>query len=218
MDEPGVVVIPRLTRHEYRNILRDLTGGIVLNAGQYLPNEGGAGEGFSNVGAAQGMGVAQFEKYLEAAKGALSHLRVSPHDGLVWSTVPREPVHDSKATIAEAVEILKVSVPEPPVPQVSTRLRLSAISTFVTSSHMTVTAPSSSVSQTPLSCRATRKAAICASVICPVMMPRISAVMSSVCRSWRCVSCRIAILMSMGLPVLVSSQRCPASRKFFNNR
>ncbi len=103
MDEPGMVIIPRLTRHEYRNILRDLTGGIVLNAGQYLPNEGGAGEGFSNVGAAQGMGVAQFEKYLEAAKGALSHLRVSPHDGLVWSTVPREPVHDSKAAIAEAV-------------------------------------------------------------------------------------------------------------------
>jgi hypothetical protein len=49
------------------------------------------------------MGVAQFEKYLEAAKGALSHLRVSPHDGWVWSEVPREPVNDSKAAIAEAV-------------------------------------------------------------------------------------------------------------------
>lgn len=103
MDAPGLVVMSRLARHEYRNIIRDLSGGIVLNAGAYLPNEGGAGEGFSNVGAAQGMGVAQFEKYLEVAKGALSHLRVSPHDGLVWSAVPREPVPDTKSAIAEAV-------------------------------------------------------------------------------------------------------------------
>lgn len=106
MDALGVVVMSRLARHQYRNIIRDLSGGIVLNAGEYLPNEGGAGEGFSNVGAAQGMGVAQFEKYLEAAKGALNHLRVSPHDGLVWSAVPRAPVNDSKAAIAEAVDDL----------------------------------------------------------------------------------------------------------------
>lgn len=104
MDDPGVVVMPRLTRHEYRNVIRDLSGGIVVTAGEYLPNEGGAGEGFSNVGEAQGMGTAQFEKYLEAAKGALKHLRVSPHDGLVWSTVPREPVEDAKAQIKEAVD------------------------------------------------------------------------------------------------------------------
>lgn len=104
MDDPGVVVMPRLTRHEYRNVIRDLSGGIVVTAGEYLPNEGGAGEGFSNVGEAQGMGTAQFEKYLEAAKGALKHLRVSPHDGLVWSTVPREPVEDLKAQIKEAVD------------------------------------------------------------------------------------------------------------------
>jgi len=104
MDDPGVVVMPRLTRHEYRNVIRDLSGGIVVTAGEYLPNEGGAGEGFSNVGEAQGMGTAQFEKYLEAAKGALKHLRVSPHDGLVWSAVPCEPVEGVKAQIKEAVD------------------------------------------------------------------------------------------------------------------
>lgn len=106
MDDPGPVVMARLTRPEYRNVIRDLSGGIVLSAGQYLPNEGGAGEGFSNVGEAQGMGVAQFEKYLEAAKGALKHLRVSPHDGFVWSAVPREPVEEVSAQIKEAVDDL----------------------------------------------------------------------------------------------------------------
>lgn len=104
MDDPGDVTMARLTREEYRNVIRDLSGGAVLKGGEYLPNEGGAGEGFSNVGAAQGMGVAQFEKYLEAAKVALKHLRVSPHDGFVWSTVPREPVEDDKAQIKEAVD------------------------------------------------------------------------------------------------------------------
>jgi hypothetical protein len=105
-DDPGNVVMARLTREEYRRVIRDLSGGVVLNAGAYLPNEGGAGEGFSNVGEAQGMGLAQFEKYLEAAKGALRHLRVSPHDGLVWSAVPREPVEDAAAQIKEATDDL----------------------------------------------------------------------------------------------------------------
>ena len=104
MDDPGVVTMPRLTRHEYRNVIRDLSGGIVLKAGDLLPNEGGAGEGFSNVGEAQGMSMAQFEKYLEAAKGALRHLRASPHAGLVWSAVPHEPVEDAKAQIKEACD------------------------------------------------------------------------------------------------------------------
>jgi hypothetical protein len=104
MDDPGVVMMTRLTRHEYRNVIRDLSGGIVLKVGELLPNEGGAGEGFSNVGEAQGMSMAQFEKYLEAAKGALRHLRASPHAGLVWSAVPHEPVEEAKAQIKEACD------------------------------------------------------------------------------------------------------------------
>ena len=101
MDDAGEVMMARLTRKEYRNVVRDLSGGIVLRAGEMLPNEGGAGEGFSNVGAAQGMGVAQFEKYIEAAKGALRHLRVYPHHGLVWSALPHEPVENVAAQIEE---------------------------------------------------------------------------------------------------------------------
>lgn len=104
MDDPGVVVMPRLTRNEYRNVIRDLSGGIMMKAGEYLPNEGGAGEGFANVGEAQAMSAAQFEKYIEAAKGALHCLRVSAHDGLVWSGVPRESVDDPKAAIKEATD------------------------------------------------------------------------------------------------------------------
>lgn len=91
-DDPGLVVMPRLTPAEYRNVLRDLSGGVVQNAGRFLPIEGGAGEGFSNVGQAQGMNAAQFEKYLEAAKLSLRHLRVSPVHGLIWQEVPRDPV------------------------------------------------------------------------------------------------------------------------------
>ena len=103
-DDPGPVVIPRLTREEYRNVIRDLSGGVVADAGRLLPNEGGAGEGFSNVGAAQGMTAAQFEKYVEAAKSALRHLRAYPSGGLVWRPLPREPVDDPAAARQEAVD------------------------------------------------------------------------------------------------------------------
>ncbi|MEQ8784827.1 MAG: DUF1592 domain-containing protein [Pirellulaceae bacterium] len=91
-DDPGLVVMPRLTPAEYRNVIRDLSGGVVTGGGRFLPNEGGAGEGFSNVGEAQGMNAAQLEKYLEAARDVLRHLRVSPTAGMVWREVPREAV------------------------------------------------------------------------------------------------------------------------------
>jgi hypothetical protein len=101
--DPGAVVIPRLTKSEYRNVIRDLTGGIVRTGGEFLPNEGGAGEGFANVGEAQGMGVAQFERYLEAAKGALRHLRATPTTGLEWRPMPADAVNDPGEARADAV-------------------------------------------------------------------------------------------------------------------
>jgi hypothetical protein len=105
-DDPGLVVMPRLAKHEYRNVLRDLSGGVLRTAGEYLPNEGGAGEGFANVGEAQSMSPAALEKYLEAAKGALRHLRVSPRDGLVWSAVPHDAVDEPAAARQEAIDDL----------------------------------------------------------------------------------------------------------------
>ncbi|MEM7011830.1 MAG: DUF1587 domain-containing protein, partial [Verrucomicrobiota bacterium] len=106
-DEPGHVVMQRLTKQEYRNVIRDLTGGVVTDAGGYLPNEGGAGEGFNNVGEAQGMGATQVEKFLEAARLSLRHLRATPADGLVWRAVPSEPVDEpAKARLDMVNEIL----------------------------------------------------------------------------------------------------------------
>jgi len=102
-DEPGRVVMPRLTPAEYRNVIRDLSGGVVTDAGRYLPNEGGAGEGFSNVGEAQGMNAAQYEKYLEAARAAMKHLRVSPRSGMVWRAVQRDSVDGPDEARSELV-------------------------------------------------------------------------------------------------------------------
>ena len=102
-DDPGHVVMARLTPHQYRNVIRDLSGGVVTDAGRFLPNEGGAGEGFSNVGEAQSMTPAQLEKYLDAAKDVLAHLRVSPVLGMTWSRYPRNPNHEPRLARQEAV-------------------------------------------------------------------------------------------------------------------
>jgi mono/diheme cytochrome c family protein len=102
--DPGLVVMPRLTKSEYRNVIRDLSDGVVRDGGHYLPQEGGAGEGFSNVGEAQGMNPAQFEKYVEAARQVLRHVRAYPNDGLQWSVVPQEPVDEPAAARKEATD------------------------------------------------------------------------------------------------------------------
>ena len=102
-DDPGHLVMARLTPHEYRNVIRDLSGGIVTDAGRFLPNEGGAGEGFSNVGEAQSMTPAQLERYLDAAKDALAHLRVSPATGIKWRRFPRIPIDEPRLARQEAV-------------------------------------------------------------------------------------------------------------------
>ena len=88
-DDPGIVAMPRLTGYEYRNAIRDLTDGVVNTAGRYLPNEGGAGEGFANVGLAQGMTAAHLERYLDASRDALRHLTVTPSDGMLWRETAR---------------------------------------------------------------------------------------------------------------------------------
>lgn len=107
-DEPGHVVMQRLTKQEYRNVLRDLTDGIVVDAGKYLPEEGGTGEGFDNVGEAQGMETAQVEKFLEAGRLALRHMRATPAGGMVWRAVPREPVDEpAKARLDAVNDILE---------------------------------------------------------------------------------------------------------------
>ena len=116
-DDPGEVAMARLTPYEYRNVIRDLSGGVVANGGRLLPNEGGAGEGFSNVGTAQVMTLPQYEKYVDAAKDALRHLRVnpikesgspggrpSPEVSMAWKPFPRQSVDAPAAARQEVVD------------------------------------------------------------------------------------------------------------------
>ncbi|KAA5540723.1 DUF1592 domain-containing protein [Roseiconus nitratireducens] len=111
-DDPGRVELTRLTPYEYRNIMRDISGGVFVGAGRFLPNEGGAGEGFANVGAAQSMTLAQYEKYVDAARNTLAHVRFYPLANnneaadSAWTTYPRsasdEPV-DARQEVADEI-------------------------------------------------------------------------------------------------------------------
>jgi hypothetical protein len=103
-DDPGLVVMPRLTRDDYARVARDLAGQKFDRPPSWpLPAEGGAGEGFGNVGQAQGMNDALLEKYLHAAKEFLSHLRADPEAGFVWSEAARMPVETPAELRREAV-------------------------------------------------------------------------------------------------------------------
>lgn len=105
-DDPGQIAMARLTPYEYRNVIRDLSGGIVSSGGRWMPNEGGAGEGFANVGEAQVMTPQQYEKYLDAAKDTLRHLRVYPCSefNMVWTAYPRSPVLRSESARKELTD------------------------------------------------------------------------------------------------------------------
>ncbi len=88
--DPGAVVLRRLNNAQYTYTLRDLTG-IDLQVARDFPNDGAAGEGFTNVGAALVMSPALLSKYLDAAKSIASHAVPLP-DGMRFSpgTTPRD--------------------------------------------------------------------------------------------------------------------------------
>ena len=85
-NDPGPVVMPRLDWAQYHYAVRDLTGH-EISLDQFIPRDAPAGEGFSNVGSAHEMNVMRLEKYLRAADHVLSHARVSPGSGIVWSPI-----------------------------------------------------------------------------------------------------------------------------------
>ena len=82
--DPGPVPLRRLTNDEYAYTIRDLTGVTSLQPTNEFPVDGAAGEGFTNVGAAQGMSPALLQKYYEAAKGIAAHAALFP-DGIRFS-------------------------------------------------------------------------------------------------------------------------------------
>ncbi len=104
LNDPGLVVMPRLTRSEYDRVIRDITGK-PISVSHILPDEGGAGEGFSNVGEAHSVSIMQIEKYLDASKLVLEHLVATP-DGWYWS---ERPLKDAK-TPEETVENMKLAI------------------------------------------------------------------------------------------------------------
>lgn len=86
-NDPGVVVMPRLTRDTYNRALSQIAG-VEIEPGNVLPPEGLAGEGFSNVGAAHSIGPGTLEKYLKAASETMRYLTASPVNGLQWAEKP----------------------------------------------------------------------------------------------------------------------------------
>jgi len=76
--DPGSVALRRLTNAEYNYSLRDITGVDALDPTREFPVDGAAGEGFTNVGFAQGMSPALATKYLDAAKRVATHAVLLP--------------------------------------------------------------------------------------------------------------------------------------------
>ena len=74
---PGKPVLRRLNRSEYANTMRDLLK-IHVNAAHALPDDGAGGEGFDNASETLFISPIHAEKYLEAAREALSHALLDP--------------------------------------------------------------------------------------------------------------------------------------------
>lgn len=74
---PGKPILRRLNRSEYANTMRDLLK-IHVNAAHALPDDGAGGEGFDNASETLFISPIHAEKYLEAAREALSHALLDP--------------------------------------------------------------------------------------------------------------------------------------------
>ena len=77
-DDPGPVVLRRLSNDEYNYTVRDLTGVTTLNPTREFPVDGASGEGFINSGAGQSMSPSLVTKYLDAGKEVASHAVLTP--------------------------------------------------------------------------------------------------------------------------------------------
>ena len=104
---PGRPVLRRLNRTEYANTVRDLLG-IHVNAAHALPDDGAGGEGFDNASETLFISPIHAEKYLDAAREALSHalLDPSPRSRLLTSA-PSESITPTTA----AEQILRQFLP-----------------------------------------------------------------------------------------------------------
>ncbi len=81
--DPGRVILRRLSNVELDRTVRELTG-LDLRPAREFPEDGAAGEGFTNSGEALVMSPALLTKYMEAARGIADHLVLLP-DGMRFS-------------------------------------------------------------------------------------------------------------------------------------
>jgi hypothetical protein len=81
--DPGAVVMAHLTPTQYERVIHDLTG-MRLPVASQLPRDGGAGEGFDNVGSAQDVTSLHVQAFLTTATQIVSHARVLPGMPLEW--------------------------------------------------------------------------------------------------------------------------------------
>lgn len=104
-NDPGRVVMPRMTKAEYDRVIRDLTG-LELNAARFLPNDSLAGEGFANVGEAQGTTMGEIERFLGAAGLVMQHLHASPETGLNWFARPLDPAKSREKLVERQIRLI----------------------------------------------------------------------------------------------------------------
>ncbi|MCB1077850.1 MAG: DUF1587 domain-containing protein, partial [Verrucomicrobiae bacterium] len=85
--DPGPSSLRRLTKSEYNNTIRDLTG-VDLQPARYFSGDGAGGEGFDNNAEGMSMPPMMVEKYFEAAREISKHADVSHVGGIVFSADP----------------------------------------------------------------------------------------------------------------------------------
>jgi hypothetical protein len=98
--DPGPVILRRLSNREYTYSIQDLTRVPSLEPTRDFPEDGAAGEGFTNAGAALVMSPALLTKYLDAAKNIANHMVLTP-DGIRFSssTSPQDWTNETLAKI-----------------------------------------------------------------------------------------------------------------------
>lgn len=97
----GQTVVRRLTRYEYNNTLRDLTG-IELDYSADLPPDSSSPNGFKNNGSTLGISAIQLEYYVRAARRAMAKAIV---------TGPEPPVHTHRFESSSPSNTPKIKTP-----------------------------------------------------------------------------------------------------------
>jgi hypothetical protein len=85
-DDPGPVLVRRLSNSEYNNTIRDLTG-VDMRPTREFPVDPANPAGFDNSGESLSMSPALLNKYLQAAREVSNHMVLTP-DGLAFAAHP----------------------------------------------------------------------------------------------------------------------------------